>query len=76
MLRSVGAGARATVPGHPVVPREWYPYRDQLGQPTGERMKTGMFPVRVSRFGRGSTSLLVGPHVPPNREVRPDQQRE
>ena len=28
MLRSVGAGERATAPGHPVVSREWYPYRD------------------------------------------------
>ncbi len=29
-LRSVGAGVRATVPGHPVLCHaKWYPYRDQ-----------------------------------------------
>jgi len=30
MLRSVGAGERATAPGHPVVPGNWYPYRDLI----------------------------------------------
>ena len=30
MLRSVGAGARATASGHPVgYHAKWYPYRDQ-----------------------------------------------
>jgi hypothetical protein len=31
MLRSVGAGERVTAPGHPVVSRERYPYRDLTG---------------------------------------------
>jgi len=30
----VGAGERATAPGHPVVPREWYPYRDRFDPAT------------------------------------------
>jgi hypothetical protein len=30
MLCSVGARERATAPGHPVVPREWYRYRDLI----------------------------------------------
>ncbi|MGA7766889.1 MAG: hypothetical protein WCA27_11775, partial [Candidatus Sulfotelmatobacter sp.] len=28
-LRSVGAGERATAPGHPVAPGNWCPYRDR-----------------------------------------------
>src|SRR4029077_14707466 len=28
-LRSVGAGVRATAPGHPVAPGNWCPYRDR-----------------------------------------------
>ena len=29
MLRSVGAGERATAPGHPVALGNWCPYRDR-----------------------------------------------
>ena len=38
MLRSVGAGERATAPGHPVVSRELYPYRDRQLTALTERL--------------------------------------
>jgi hypothetical protein len=41
-LRSVGAGARATVPGHPVAPGNWCPYRDRQPSEYQSRVYFGL----------------------------------